>query len=286
MGAPPHGEAANFTLVELNDQGSELGSLEAGCRCSAVQTSDGHIFTYPDPASAQNGQPAASLSPIDTSLYFAPGFAAQSYETAVSMLANPNLSLADRLVAGALAIAVAPLAGLEEVGRGILNVPADASIAGQLVARSNLQSDATAATVDRLSAVVFLATAFNNALAVGALAEGAVKVAGSAVGNSEAVTASDIPEVLSRTTTPYKDLGQTASVKTSEDLNSLFAELSKGGSAPVVKSYGTEVTLVDGTTVTLRPSSNSGGATIDINYKGSLGGTQGNFKVHIDNSHP
>jgi len=97
------------------------------------------------------------------------------------------------------------------------------------------------------------------------------------------VTATEIPEILEQYTTPYKDLGTTASVNSEAELNTLFEKLTEGGSVPVVKQYGTEVTLTDGTTVTLRGSSNSGGATIDINYKASLGsGARGNFKVHIN----
>jgi RHS repeat-associated protein len=96
-------------------------------------------------------------------------------------------------------------------------------------------------------------------------------------------TASDIPEILDQTTVPFGTTGTTASVNTSAELDSLFAKLTKGGNAPIAKPYGTDVTLSDGTTVTMRNSSNSGGATIDINYKGSLG-VPGNFKIHIN--HP
>jgi hypothetical protein len=74
-------------------------------------------------------------------------------------------------------------------------------------------------------------------------------------------------------------------VDTVKELESLFADLTIEGSEPVVKPYGTEVTLVDGTTVTMRPGSKSVGATIDINYKISLG-ESGNFKVHINNPNP
>jgi len=94
------------------------------------------------------------------------------------------------------------------------------------------------------------------------------------------VTALDIPEIVNQAAKPYGTLGQTASVNSNAELNTLFGKLTEGGNAPVLKSYGTEVTLVDGTTVTLRSFSDAGGATIDINYKGSLGGK--NFKVHVN----
>ena len=98
---------------------------------------------------------------------------------------------------------------------------------------------------------------------------------------STTVTASDIPEIIAQSTTPYGTSGTTASVNSEAELNTLFSKLTEGGSTPVVKPYGTEVTLTDGTTVTLRNFSESGGETIDINYSASLGG-KGNFKVHIN----
>jgi RHS repeat-associated protein len=53
-------------------------------------------------------------------------------------------------------------------------------------------------------------------------------------------------------------------VQTSEELESLFSKLSEGGT-PVESSYpGELVKLPDGTTVGLRPTSDSGGPTIDI----------------------
>jgi len=105
------------------------------------------------------------LPPIDTSGYFAPGFVTQSYATAVSMLGDASLPWTQRLVAGTLATGTAPLMLIEETGRGILNIPADASIAGQLLARSTLQTDPAAATIDQLSATVHFTAAFGNALA-------------------------------------------------------------------------------------------------------------------------
>jgi RHS repeat-associated protein len=64
-------------------------------------------------------------------------------------------------------------------------------------------------------------------------------------------------------------------VPTEADLQSLYQQLSAGGT-PVQNSYpGSMVELPDGTLVGIRPQSSSGGATIDVNQ----GGTQ--YKVHI-----
>ena len=73
----------------------------------------------------------------------------------------------------------------------------------------------------------------------------------------------------------------TASVNSKAQLISLFKKLTIGGSSPIPKPYGSEVTLRDGTTVTLRKGSKAGGATIDINYKKSLGNNEP-FKIHIN----
>jgi hypothetical protein len=54
-------------------------------------------------------------------------------------------------------------------------------------------------------------------------------------------------------------------VSSTSDLDELFAQISQGGS-PVDSTYpGEVVKLPDGTRVGLRPSSTSGGPTIDVN---------------------
>jgi RHS repeat-associated protein len=64
-------------------------------------------------------------------------------------------------------------------------------------------------------------------------------------------------------------------VNTPEEMNGLFAQLSKGGQ-PVESSYpGSEVQLPDGTRIGLRSTSSSGGPTIDINQDGNI------TKVHL-----
>ena len=95
------------------------------------------------------------------------------------------------------------------------------------------------------------------------------------------MNASGIPDVLRKFSTPYSDRGTTASVQNEADLIALYGRLTTGGSAPVQNSYGSTVKLSDGTAVTLRNKSSSGGATIDINYKESLGNNEP-FKIHIN----
>lgn len=124
-----------------------------------------------------------NLPPIDTTGYFGKGFFSQRYDMATGMMNDPSLPWYQRTIAGGLATAIAPMMLTEEAGRGILNVPADASIAGQLWARSNLQSDPADATVDRLNATVHMTSAFGNALAVGSLAEAPLNKAVSSLDN-------------------------------------------------------------------------------------------------------
>ncbi|HLI37207.1 MAG TPA: hypothetical protein VKV80_07675 [Streptosporangiaceae bacterium] len=76
------------------------------------------------------------------------------------------------------------------------------------------------------------------------------------------------------------DAGRNAGVSvahSTEQLDSLFGELSHGGT-PVESSYpGKLVKLTDGTTVGLRGTSASGGPTIDIRYPDGE-----RMKVHVD----
>ena len=97
----------------------------------------------------------------------------------------------------------------------------------------------------------------------------------------KAVSALELPEIIGKNTIPYGTKGATASVNSEAELNLLYEQLTKGGSAPVSQPWGTVVTLKDGTTVALRPTSKSGGATIEINYKQSLGDNEP-FKIHIN----
>jgi filamentous hemagglutinin len=135
------------------------------------------------------------------------------------------------------------------------------------------------------------AAAFYNGLAIGlaavdgSAAVGNLKFPGTTTAapiEKPVVTATEIPEIINQFTTPFADRGATVSVSDEAALNSLFTVLTNGRSEPVVKGYGKVVTLVDGTTVTLRSSSTSGGATIDINYEASLGSNK-IFKIHIGN---
>ena len=100
----------------------------------------------------------------------------------------------------------------------------------------------------------------------------------------KAVSALDFPDILKNFVTTRNQLGQTGSVRNQLELENLFKELTRGGRVPVEKTANgysfKEVTLGDGTTVTMRSGSSSGGPTIDINYKNSIGGK--GYKIHID----
>lgn len=66
-----------------------------------------------------------------------PGFFAQRYGMATTMMADPSLSLGQRAGALGFATAIAPMMLLEEGGRGMMNIPSDLVSGMQYLDRSS-----------------------------------------------------------------------------------------------------------------------------------------------------
>lgn len=92
-------------------------------------------------ARAREPQPLRELPPIKAEIFagFQTGPVASAFEDASSEAINPSNSSFVRGVSSLLAALVAPLALAEEVGRGMLNIPHDADIAGVAFARARLE---------------------------------------------------------------------------------------------------------------------------------------------------
>jgi hypothetical protein len=123
------------------------------------------------------------VSGPDYSLYVPHGFVWQQYEAAYREAWNSDNPAWARLALGALAIAAAPLAGLEEyVGRSIANIPfviENAGIGiGEHIGRAELwsqQGEYAEATVEGLQAVTNFSQGFVAAASVAAPAAGAIE---------------------------------------------------------------------------------------------------------------
>ncbi|MDF3836846.1 carbohydrate-binding domain-containing protein [Cupriavidus basilensis] len=83
-----------------------------------------------------NGVGIGGADPVRSDLEVAPGFFAQRYGMATTMMTDPSLSLGQRAGALGLATAVAPLMIGEEAVRGMLNIPAHLSEGVQYLDRA------------------------------------------------------------------------------------------------------------------------------------------------------
>jgi len=109
------------------------------------------------------GNAGAVLPEFDESSYFAPGFVASAFYSASAEVENGNNSFGYRATNLGLAIAAAPLAIGEEIGRGILNIPYGAKRLGQDLAIAGLTDDPFTRNLALLDAVSSGASSFTAA---------------------------------------------------------------------------------------------------------------------------
>jgi RHS repeat-associated protein len=139
--------------------------------------------------------PPPPVSPPDMTLYVPKGYIATQYDEAIRGMEDSSNPLWARATFGVLATLAAPLAGAEELARGVLNTPYAVENAGigigEHIGRAYLwaqQGEYAEATVDSLQSIVDFSTGFNAAASVALPVAGALesKVATGVTGNLSA----------------------------------------------------------------------------------------------------